>query len=225
MTTTRNGCWAAPVGPCDGGLSREHIISANQFDEKTITIQGLPWCKAAKSIGLGQLVAKNLCKKHNSDSSVADDEALKLKLALRDMTLPGQRSVTINARMLERWLLKTTINITMQEPGSGLVVTPRLARQAFGRERTPRRQGFFFAAQVNEKVGGLDGHLGFETLCADPGGEVVRATFQFHGWRLVYALAGAPPVDGALRVRHLKGMRDIYFAWNPGFDRADGKMK
>jgi hypothetical protein len=225
MTSAPDQCWASPVGACDGGPSREHIISASQFNEKSINIKGLPWCKESKPIGLAGLVAKNLCRKHNSALSVADDEALKLKLALRGMTGARHPDITINARMLERWLLKTSINITMQEPGSGLVVTPALARRAFGRERTPRRQGFFFAAEVTERVGGRDGEFGFETLCQEPDGAVVRATFQFHGWRLVYAFAGAPPVTGAQRVRHLQGARSVYFAWSPGFDPGDGRMK
>ena len=68
-------CWASSLGDCGGGISREHIISASQFDEETITLQCLPWCKEPKTIGLASLVAKNLCRDHNTALSPVDEEA------------------------------------------------------------------------------------------------------------------------------------------------------
>jgi hypothetical protein len=218
-------CWAAAMGGCGGGASREHIISQSQFDSKSITIQGLQWCRdEPKSVGLASLVAKNLCRDHNSGLSPADSEAARLKRALRDLSGLRQPDVVVDARLVERWLLKTTINLALQEPGSGLDVTPALVLRAFGAEPTPKHEGFFMVAEVNETVGGRDGEFGFETMQRISDDAMVMSIFKFHGWRLLYAFAGAPPVRGALRPRSLVGSFTLRFDWKPDFDADDGQM-
>ena len=33
-------CWAASLGDCGGGISREHLVSQSFFPEGNITVQG-----------------------------------------------------------------------------------------------------------------------------------------------------------------------------------------
>src|SRR5579862_8503717 len=96
-------CWAASLGGCGGGASREHMVSASQFDTETITVQGLPWCRdAPKTIGLASLVAKNLCRDHNKALSPVDKAAMKFKRALYAARTDGLPfPVNLDARLIE----------------------------------------------------------------------------------------------------------------------------
>src|SRR5690348_11277537 len=70
-------CWAAPLGDCDQKISREHTVSRSLFESEQIMVQGFKWClNEPKSIGLSNLVAKILCKRHNSGLSDLDSSAL-----------------------------------------------------------------------------------------------------------------------------------------------------
>ncbi len=53
-------------------------------------------------------------------------------------------------RLIERWFLKTTINLALQEPGSGIDLSDEIVRRQFGLALTPRSQGFFAIADLNE---------------------------------------------------------------------------
>lgn len=221
------GCWAESLGNCGGGVSREHIISASQFDTNSITVVGLPWCRELKDVGLGSLVAKNLCRHHNSELSPADREAARFKRLLDAIHSAGALPVrvTVDARLIEQWLLKTTINLTQQEPGSGLDVTPDLVRRAFRLEPTPPAQGFFFVVEVGEQVPPDAPALRFETRVRNEDHAVVLALFVFHGWRALYAFDGAPAVRGAMRPRRADhGDSWLRFRWRPEFAADDRLM-
>lgn len=196
-------CWAETIGGCGGGLSSEHIISRSQFEDRQITVQGLPWCKdEPKTVGLASLVARNLCRDHNTALSPVDAAAARLnrafKVIFHQPSLPVR--VQFEARILERWLLKTTINLALQDPGSGLAPTPELVRRAFGMEPTPKGQGLFMLAEQGENLRYAHG-LRFESMARRETGQMVLGAFVFHGVRLLYAFDGAPAVRGALRAR------------------------
>jgi hypothetical protein len=220
-------CWAAPLGDCAGGTSREHIISESQFDANGITIVGLPWCKETpRTVGLGSLTARNLCRDHNTALSPVDAEAARFKRALgaaRAGVLPVR--CRLDARLIERWLLKTTINLTLQEPTtSGMVVTPVLVRRAFGVDATPSTQGFFIVAEEGEQIAATDG-IRFETMLRNSDDMIVIATFVFHGYRMLYAFDDAPAIRGAMRPRQINlDASWIKLRWRPDFGSDDGVM-
>lgn len=226
MTITEQDCWAASLGGCGGGLSREHIISASQFDSESITMSGLPWCEEPKTVGLASLVAKNLCRDHNSALSPVDAEGARFKRAVWDLvaphTIPIHRSV--DARLVERWLLKTTINLALQQKNPKRVVTHKLARLAFGLDAHDTGCGFFFVAQVNEQITTGQG-LHFETLVSKTDKDIALASFRFHGCRFIYAFAHAPPVKNAFRLREWNGRGDrMTMVWNPALAENDRVM-
>lgn len=222
-------CWAETLGNCSGGISREHIISASQFDTASITVVGLPWCPEPKSVGLASLVAKNLCRHHNTELSPSDREAARFKRRLDDIHTPGALPVrvSVDARLIEQWLLKTTINLTLQEPGSGLDVTPQLVRRAFRIDPTPPKRGFFLVVEKGEQVGDPKAPvMRFETLRRTNDGAVVMALFVLHGWRALYAFDGAPVVRGAFRPRRADhGASWLRFRWRPAFAPDDELMR
>src|SRR5690242_8484631 len=78
-------CWAAPLGDCSQKITREHTVSQCLFETDQIMVQGFKWClDQAKSIGLSNLVAKILCKNHNSGLSDLDAAALAAFNAFRE---------------------------------------------------------------------------------------------------------------------------------------------
>ncbi|MEC9362628.1 MAG: hypothetical protein VYC42_05325 [Pseudomonadota bacterium] len=108
-------CWAKSHTPCGLGASREHYISAGLFDQPTIFVQGFDWCPEEKEIGIGALTSKILCRKHNSILSGADMGGIRAVQAIDLTTDPaGDTLDELNGLSLERWLLKTAINVTFR---------------------------------------------------------------------------------------------------------------
>ncbi len=217
-------CWAAVLGGCAGGPSREHIISESQFDEDTLTVRGLPWCVESRKIALKSFVAKNLCAAHNSALSPTDAAAKDFKRALDAiMAQPNRKArYLLNARLIERWVLKTTINCVLQRPGP--VPDPNLVRRAFGLEPSPRGQGLFVAVEMGERVLLTHGFR-FEVVTRKSDKQMVVAALAFHGVRALYAFQGAPAVQGAMRLRTLNwNEHSLRFRWEPDFDADDNVM-
>lgn len=118
-------CWAACLGECDDKISREHIISDSFFEGTKVHVEGFNWCLGeTKTIRLSALTKKCLCKKHNNALSVLDSAAAHAATVFReqnDLSLERnkdpnkkyrKRTFWINASLLERWLLKSLINIS-----------------------------------------------------------------------------------------------------------------
>jgi hypothetical protein len=209
-------CWAESLGGCAGGPSGEHHISASQFTgAKTIAIQGLSWCRDKTiEVGLNSLVAKHLCRGHNTSLSPVDAEAMRFKHALRDFHLGTLRdSVRIDGGLVERWLLKTAINLHLADKSPALQVTPPFVEMAFGQRATPKGQGMFVVGHLGQQLAFADGQITFTTLQGVYSKQVAIAQFGFHGWTLVYAFAGAAPVDGAMRFGRAAGKHDVVIEW------------
>lgn len=165
-------CWAEDLGDCEGGLSGEHLVSEAFFSSKEIKIQGFKWCKDEPAIvGLSRLTSNILCRNHNSSLSILDSEAGKVKSVvskhlelcerrnLRPFSRSDIRRFFISAQNLERWLLKTLINLTFNGPykiglGADLPGTPskNLIRIAFGFESFPDSCGMFIPANPGMKL-------------------------------------------------------------------------
>ena len=146
-------CWAQELGGCAKGFSGEHVISKGLFTEKLITVTGAPWSQqGSKVISLESLKSNILCAHHNSALSPVDAEAQKLFHALPELGRLAASALalrptvlTINGPLLERWFVKTTINIQMLAAkgkawigGSDATHPPiKLVRWAFGLDPVP----------------------------------------------------------------------------------------
>ena len=169
---TVKGCWAASLGDCEGKISREHLVSQALFPGGNITVSGLRWCKdGSKTVGLAALTGKILCQKHNSELSELDttvkrafeafDESMQLfqlrsKLQGRRWTI---KTFTIDGVLLERWFLKTLINLNHEGPwiiGEGShppgLPNDELVRIAFGKAMFREKAGLYTAAHDGEQV-------------------------------------------------------------------------
>jgi hypothetical protein len=115
-------CWAACLADCDDKISKEHVVSKALCESDTVVVHGFAWCKdQPKEISLSNLVAKILCKKHNSDLSELDAAGGKAYAAIRTMMGTSNARAAVKPRywtvqrykvpgpLLERWFLKTLI--------------------------------------------------------------------------------------------------------------------
>lgn len=110
---------------CDGKISGEHVVSRSVFIAPTVRVHGFAWCKdAAKEVGVGSITAKVLCARHNSALAPLDTAAGNAFQMMRDALALSQKRTkllaweipelvrfTIDAPLLERWLLKTLLNL------------------------------------------------------------------------------------------------------------------
>lgn len=155
-------CWATCLGDCDGPLTREHLVSANVLGPGPIKIRGLPWCREEfREIGVGSLTRNMLCESHNHRLSPLDQAggqawrefSIFTVSARRALTMPptarttGRNYQKVNGAMLERWLLKTLVNLIVSsgEPRGDAWIPPQdWVDIIFGRMRFPERCGLYF---------------------------------------------------------------------------------
>lgn len=77
-------CWAKSVSACSSTQSREHYISKGLLRDKTLFVDNAPFLGGGnKEIAKASLTKKCLCKKHNEQLSVYDDEAIRFGDALK----------------------------------------------------------------------------------------------------------------------------------------------
>ncbi len=120
------------LGGCSDKISREHLVSAALWDGPTIDVIGFPWCKTEpKTVGVASVTAKILCRTHNTALSDVDSagasafDVLKRSARLaerRHKERPRKWKVArfeIDGRRLERWFLKTLINVAVSNATPG----------------------------------------------------------------------------------------------------------
>lgn len=228
-----DACWAKSLGGCSNKISGEHVISKSLFWAKNITVEGFSWCPAPKTIGLSSMVIKNLCTRHNSDLSEVDTEAKRLLDGLLDMNRQvtafkngerrPRRVVEIDAAKLERWMLKTTYNFSLQaghnRPGLFSAGEPdhALVQIAFGQSEFNEPHGLYWKVSTGDKIAGSDlGTMQWRSLC-DPTGKVVAVEFLFHGFWLWLMLPGSthfPELNRGESIEHTAAGFEIRCIWN-----------
>jgi hypothetical protein len=169
-------CWAACVGKCSDKLSGEHLVSQSLFLNDFVTVQGMPWCKdQPKRIGLSRLTAKILCDRHNNALSPVDTAGAEAFATIRELmkvlrvrkTLKPHiwkiRRYEIDGQGLERWFLKTLINVCCNGPTrigrySDKPGWPdqQLVETAFGLKTFEGRAGLYSLFKVGEQINSND---------------------------------------------------------------------
>jgi hypothetical protein len=171
------GCWAATLGDCSKKMSREHTVSRSLFATDEVMVQGFPWCaNEPKRIGVASLVAKILCEKHNNALSELDSAALHgfdvFRESVRLNNVRGKmkrppiwniKRLTIDGPRLERWFLKTLINVSFGGQwtiGRGRhpvgSVSHELVEAAFGFRSFGHGAGLYTSARKGEQVDSMD---------------------------------------------------------------------
>lgn len=107
-------CWASDLGPCAGGLSREHLISASVLRASRIYVSGFDWCLNEEvAVGLQSLVRRHLCSRHNSLLSELDEAGSQVVHAFESNGVDPDKA-ELDGMLFERWLLKCAINLSYE---------------------------------------------------------------------------------------------------------------
>lgn len=179
-------------------------MSKGLFEGEALKLKGLPWCKVEeKTIGLESASTKILCKAHNSMLSKLDDEAkrsfeaLRAIFSLRDRQLALRpraikvRTWKLDGRKLERWFLKTLINLNQVQtpalvwPGGAQpgIPTRDVVEACFGRIPIAHPMGLYGAAAVGHKIDSHD-YVSFAPIMRTDRA-LAGGAFEFRGFRFV----------------------------------------
>lgn len=201
-------CWASPLGDCCQKITREHVVSECLFNGDQITVQGFKWClNEPKSIGLSNLVAKILCKNHNSGLSDVDSAALQAFKVFREAIRLNQvreklkreptcwnvKRMVIDGPRLERWFLKTLINLSFNgewpigaDSHANGSPSRELVEIAFGLRQFANGAGLYVAGRAGEQIDSMD-RVNF-TPMTDNDNRLVAGRFNFRGYTFFLCL-------------------------------------
>ena len=237
-------CWGHSLGNCSGKISREHLVSAGLFDGPAVTVAGQPWSRGEpRSIGLSSLTGNILCERHNSLLSPVDGAGIKLFKGIRRLEdwLAGRvvqgkqthREVRAEGPYLERWFIKTSINLFITTARNALWCggtsprepTERLVKAAFGIASLQFPCGLYtWTGRVGD-IRWVADQIGFSPLYG-ANHQLVGAEFIFQSFDYVIWFdplnAPAPPllefyrhIGGIFEDRGLHGDIDIH--WPAGW--------
>jgi len=197
-------CWAEPLGGCDDQISREHVVSANLWNGGVLDVSGFPWCRhEVKKVPVAKLTAKVLCRTHNSGLSDVDaaggDLFEYIRRSGRLFKIRGEALVRkkwkvveyeADGARLERWFLKTVINLGASRSAGGKWAIDRtplakppeaFVRAAFGEASLEPPLGLYGVVSSREDFS-FQERVEISTLL-DNAGDVAAALIQFHGLR------------------------------------------
>lgn len=221
-------CWASALGDCGKDQSREHYLSASIIGSDDVVISGLPFLNGEqRRIPGKRLVAKMLCKRHNEILSPLDAaaghffqvlSAFKIRGIMRARgakKLGGIDVYEIDGAQVERWMLKTVINLMFErELNSGEKwVPPELwVRCVFGKTTFPDRCGLYILE--GEALWAVTEHssIGIRLMTRSSDDEFVIGG-QFQMAELQFALAMEP-----LHARHQRLYRVRVLKDKPSLD-------
>jgi hypothetical protein len=209
------------LGGCDG-ISGEHYISQGLFAGQEVNVFGFPWCKdEPKQIRIETFTANILCRQHNSDLSPVDSAGKNAFQVFRDVRrlsearavlkpkLWNVRRYRIHGSLLERWFLKTTINMSYKfaaenpigpaTAASGERPSCELVEIAYGRRLFTEPAGLYWIGHEGQFLHNAYDHVSFmAVLLPQFGGSrapefIAGAVFSFLGFRALLWLHTAPP--------------------------------
>jgi hypothetical protein len=196
----RAACWANCLGDCAAKISREHPVSKSLYTSDVVVVAGFSWCKnAPKTVGLASLTAKILCERHNSRLSDVDSAGAHAFDAFRQcqglLNVRGKNPKTrwtirrfhVDGPRLERWFLKTTINLCH---GQAFKIgrdstecgrpTDELVKIAFGLRSFPGKAGLYSIVRVGQ-ARYSDDSVKFAPLIKDQS-YIAGGLFSFRGF-------------------------------------------
>jgi hypothetical protein len=199
-------CWAKSRGDCCDTQSREHYFSKALFPGPHIHVQGFAWCKDKEAeIPLSKARSKLLCKHHNEQLSPLDaagGEAFSTLKAAREMgnvrrqmrpRLWKVKEYNIKGLLLERWFLKTMINLVCLGDGPVAWVDGSakedppsvLVNCCYGAAVLQHPKGLYAIAPLGLQIEDHDS-VSFSPLFGD--GRIVAGIFRFRGYHFLLSV-------------------------------------
>ncbi len=206
LSKEKTQCWAAKLGGCGGPLSREHLVSRSLFREhpdfhkSLLYMYGFSWCEdEPKPVGISSATSKILCRRHNSALSQLDSEAARAFDILTSLSAAivkpehfskCESRYRINGLLLERWFLKTAINMIQVLYPAVFSPPTELIELAFGLRPFPPKAGLCLAALPSKGKFTTDQGIMFQAITN--GSAVHMALFQFADWKFALPLTAEP---------------------------------
>ena len=213
-------CWAACLGQCSKKHSREHVVTESTLHGPQLNVRGFPFLQGTTiTLHKSQFKSNILCQAHNNALTQVDEAGTIAFDALRDAASPTpKRKNKINGTLLERWLLKTLIDM---EVVADFDVRPPLdiVEIAFGKRTFAPNAGLFFLGHSFDPELG-DERVSYTRLEEDSASKkLVGGRFSFRSFELLLTLAVNPflelqivPNDGEVRtVKPLHHPRRLVF--------------
>jgi hypothetical protein len=207
-------CWAKSRGDCCDTQSREHYFSQALFPGPNIRVRGFAWCKDEEvAIPLSKARSKLLCKYHNERLSPLDaaaGQAFATLKAARELDHVRQgmkprfwmvKEFKIRGLPLERWFLKTMINLVCLSEGPLLWIDgsakdsppSALADCCFGTATLGRPKGLYAIAPVGLQIEDHD-TVSFSPFFFD--GRIIAGIFRFRGFHFLLSVWDEPVPQG-----------------------------
>jgi hypothetical protein len=200
-------CWAKSVGQCSEKMTLEHLVSDGMYPDEVLVVQGLHWCKhESKEVPIKVLSSRILCDNHNKALSPVDKAGIDAMRKLREASALHRARVatgkdqrwtnetfTIDGRGLERWCLKTLINVAFgdrykigKDSEQAGKPSSRLVRIAFGQEQFKPKAGLYGVACLGANWTLVEG---FRLIFyVDTEQVLVGSLFSMHGYQFMLHL-------------------------------------
>lgn len=155
-------CWSQCLGDCDATQSQEHYVSQAIVGKQEVLITGFPFLdrNEVRRIPAKRLTRSMLCRRHNALLSPLDAAAGYFFKTLAAFKIRGIKRAqgrrkrggpdiyVVNGAFVERWPLKTAINIMfgkrLTASESDWLPPDQWVACAHGREPFPDGCGFYF---------------------------------------------------------------------------------
>lgn len=207
-------CYAAYLGNCNGGITREHYISRSVLDiaGNVVRISGFPWQETdkVKDIGINTFVSKVLCRHHNNELSPLDESGKAFLQALKSVfnnavgkTEFNDEAFSLEGDRIELWLLKILCGLCAVS--KSVAIPKRWTNILFEREEFPQGWGL----HIFGEEGGATWFFNLVRVISIPDktGKIAGAKFGIGG--LVLLLAFGKPDFSDSRVKSIYRPRGI----------------
>jgi hypothetical protein len=231
-------CWAEALTGCCGGQSREHYLSRSIIGSDDVRVSGFPFLRGETRLIPGErLVAKILCKHHNTILSPVDAAAghffqvlkgfkSRAIMRARGARKPGGIDMyRVNGPLVERWFLKTVINVMFDRE----INTDRRwrpsdvwVRSAFGVAPFPEGCGFYFLEGESNWRDSSESAIGIRPLTHGTTDSIIGGQFIIEDLQFAVSMERPHESHGCgYRIRAIKdkpslNLRQIInFDWSP----------
>lgn len=199
-------CYANSLGNCCSKISGEHIVSKSILDD-IVQVSGFRKFKGeSKAIGKNSLVTNVLCVHHNGSLSPYDDEiaAHKKHIELIDARYELFRRspqyvkknafiYKVNGSKIERWFLKTLINLCKANQKEVIININELLPYLFGDKKFEYPYGLGMLTKPNLTVNSAD-VIEMSPILANMNGDDVLqgGVFRYRGFAYLLLLPPYP---------------------------------
>ncbi len=176
-------------------MSAEHVITGGLFPSRIVNAQ-LPvmLTQTPTAMSRANLKARVLCANHNNALSDVDAEMIRLSRALQEhvnSAEPGELYVTVDGRKIERWCIKTSINLLASRWMQPWDFTPPLevVRAAFGQIVLPGGAGLYALKWPLIRIPNGDVRVGFNLISkTDNASQIAGVYFPLFYLQLIIGL-------------------------------------